>query len=445
MKQTFTKHPYILILFLCWQLGCNLSLDPHDIPLGDLSYQSFVAIGDGFVSGFSNSIRDSEQPLATPGLYQQAQENSFPALISNQYNFVRAIGNLGPIQFNQVYYPKSGSGYLKFVDLAETNCSQPMVLAITEQIDADVNGPTVQDSNSHNLGLPLLRVSQLQRAELAQENPFFGRLAGQQSDTYLDLVEKTESDMALVWIGINDVLEYALTGGESADFRMTDPAVFQENLRNLLDLLWAKQTKVVIGSLPNICLFPYFQTIQSVIPFNQGCNGIPQLYIETTNQNEPVIRKARDRDLIMLPVGKRIGQEESNGDLFGLSPTSPIPHQWVLDEKEVDQVENRVRQFNQIIYELVAQYNGRDELARIAVAPLGEIVDQLERDRFDNGIKLSSAHLTGGVFSLDGIYLTERGNALVANEIIETINRFQQFQLTLPPVNVNDYAGIRFP
>jgi len=51
--------------------------------------------------------------------------------------------------------------------------------------------------------------------------------------------------------------------------------------------------------------------------------------------------------------------------------------------------------------------------------------------------------VTGGLFSLDGIHLTGNGNAIVANEIIETINL--HFDAALPKAMVNNYTGIIYP
>jgi hypothetical protein len=60
-----------------------------------------------------------------------------------------------------------------------------------------------------------------------------------------------------------------------------------------------------------------------------------------------------------------------------------------------------------------------------------------------NGAPISSEYLTGGVFSLDGAHLTPRGNALLANEIINVINN--KFHSTLQPFQVTFYPGVSFP
>ncbi|HEX7870140.1 MAG TPA: G-D-S-L family lipolytic protein, partial [Chryseobacterium sp.] len=60
-----------------------------------------------------------------------------------------------------------------------------------------------------------------------------------------------------------------------------------------------------------------------------------------------------------------------------------------------------------------------------------------------NGVKYTATFVTGGSFSLDGVHLTGRGYAIVANEFIKSINK--KYRSTLPQVDVNKYSGVTFP
>ena len=62
--------------------------------------------------------------------------------------------------------------------------------------------------------------------------------------------------------------------------------------------------------------------------------------------------------------------------------------------------------------------------------------------QFD-GVKYTASFIKGGTFSLDGVHLTGRGYALIANEFIKAINN--TYKSTLPQVNVNSYSGVTFP
>ena len=60
-----------------------------------------------------------------------------------------------------------------------------------------------------------------------------------------------------------------------------------------------------------------------------------------------------------------------------------------------------------------------------------------------DGVKYNAKFITGGTFSLDGVHLTGRGYAVVANEFIKAINL--KYNSTLPQVDPNKYSGVKFP
>lgn len=60
-----------------------------------------------------------------------------------------------------------------------------------------------------------------------------------------------------------------------------------------------------------------------------------------------------------------------------------------------------------------------------------------------NGVNLDARFVSGGAFSLDGIHLNARGNAILTNEFIKAIN--QKFNTKIPILNPLNYNGILFP
>ena len=58
-----------------------------------------------------------------------------------------------------------------------------------------------------------------------------------------------------------------------------------------------------------------------------------------------------------------------------------------------------------------------------------------------DGVTLKSDFLTGGIFSLDGLHATQRGNAYIANILIQTVNK--HFNQRIERVNVASYPDIR--
>jgi len=123
---------------------------------------------------------------------------------------------------------------------------------------------------------------------------------------------------------------------------------------------------------------------------------------------------------------------------FGLDPANPIPDVFVLNAAETAQARAATAAYNQVIQSAVDRHPNKlvmiDANAYLARANAGLVFD---------GIGSNASFISGGIFSLDGVHLTPRGNAAAANEFISGINK--KFGSTIPPVNVGSYRGVRFP
>jgi hypothetical protein len=59
-----------------------------------------------------------------------------------------------------------------------------------------------------------------------------------------------------------------------------------------------------------------------------------------------------------------------------------------------------------------------------------------------NGQTMTSTFITGGMFSLDGVHASPRGNALITNKLLEAIN--SKYSSNLQGVNIGNYP-VLFP
>ena len=96
----------------------------------------------------------------------------------------------------------------------------------------------------------------------------------------------------------------------------------------------------------------------------------------------------------------------------------------VLDATELEEIKTAQTSYNETIQGVADQldlalYDAQRDLAR--AADTGVPID---------GAILTTEFATGGVFSLDGVHLTPRGNAFVANGVIRAINAKYGAQLT---------------
>lgn len=116
----------------------------------------------------------------------------------------------------------------------------------------------------------------------------------------------------------------------------------------------------------------------------------------------------------------------------------PFEDRFVLTITEVAEVNSTIAAYNQVI-KAAADAKGYAFVdANAKMTELGA-ASGIQYD----GIRYTAAFVTGGTFSLDGVHLTGRGYAVIANEFINAIN--SKYHSTLPQVTVNQYSGVTFP
>lgn len=155
-------------------------------------------------------------------------------------------------------------------------------------------------------------------------------------------------------------------------------------------------------------------------------------------------RQATSDDLILLTASTLLGKDALTGQ--APTPTSqfiygasyPIANQYSLTKNEIAKVKTATDSYNASIASLASSYGYAFVDANAKMIELS----QSSGIQFD-GVKYTATFVTGGTFSLDGVHLTGRGYAVIANEFIKAINN--KYGSTLPMVNPNGYSGVKFP
>jgi len=117
---------------------------------------------------------------------------------------------------------------------------------------------------------------------------------------------------------------------------------------------------------------------------------------------------------------------------------NPIPDGYVLDATEVTDVRNATTAFNSKIRS-AAQIKG------LAIVDADAIFNQIIQNNGIDGVSVNTAFISGGLFSLDGVHLTPKGYAIVANQFIKAINTTYVAQVPLIDVNARNLRGVLFP
>lgn len=107
-------------------------------------------------------------------------------------------------------------------------------------------------------------------------NPYFVRFASSASTSVLKDALAQKPTFFSLWIGNNDVLSYATSGGSGKDQTgnldpttygsndITDPNVYKSVINSYLQALTAGGAKGVIANIPSVTAIPYFTTV----PYN---------------------------------------------------------------------------------------------------------------------------------------------------------------------------------
>ena len=424
--------------------ACKPSIDTIVPTKGTADFTRYIAIGNSLTSGYADG-----------GLYLEGQKNSYPEMIAQQLKSVGG-GNFNTPFFNEAQ--SNGSGYLK---LSGFNPNGTPILT-PETANLAVRGQqaipgfgnvvlyTKYAGELENYGVPGIKLMHVNYAPYGNLNGFFERLlpgnAGANNTTYLDFVTAKPFTFFSMWLGNNDILGYASSGG--AGDVPTPKGDFSALYSATVTKLTATGAKGVVATIPNVTKTPYFTTVTlasllSAVQATPAGAAVTALYIKT---GKGATRAATAADLFILTLSSAnvIGVPNADRLPYGLHPLNPIENKWVLDQEEVALVNDYVNAYNNTIksvaaakglalvdtYEMLGEYSATDASGHL----IGKMV---------NGAEVSSAFITGNLFSLDGIHLTPLGYAITANAFIKAING--QYGSSIPTVDVTKYRGVKFP
>jgi hypothetical protein len=448
------------------------------ITSGSADFSKYVALGDSFAAGYSDNA-----------LFKAGQENSYPSILSQQFALAGGgsfaipymADDLGGFSMGGVQIPQFPTRlYFNAATSTPMNVTGISGTVITDHVAGPIN----------NLGVPGAKSFHLLAAGYGTANPYFGRFASANDASVVgDAVAQSPTFFSL-WIGGNDVLAYATSGGSGVNQTgnlnpatyggsdITDPMVFANTYATIVNKLTENGAKGVVANLPYINALPFFTTVPyNPIPLDantaallNGANGYGAYnagiqYVKSLgliNQAEadrrtisfhagagnavvltdsyltnltgfgiPSYRQATSEDFIVLPARAFIGTTVGGNPLQVNGVSVPLADNWVLSKEEVEEVRIATDAYNATI-ESVANEKG------LAMVDTKTILTQLANGGIiDNSFTLTSTYVTGGTFSLDGIHPSPRGYAFISNMFIDAINA--KYGSNMQGVNLGDY------
>ncbi|MFH6945659.1 G-D-S-L family lipolytic protein [Flavobacterium sp. FlaQc-50] len=227
------------------------SSDGQPLTSGTANFSKYVALGDSFAAGFSDNA-----------LFKAGQTNAYPNILAQQFALVGGGVFSTPFMADNLGGFSSGGAQVPSLGVR-------LYLDVATSTPVPVSGISGTDISTHltgafsNMGIPGAKATHLAFAGYATANPYFGRIASSPTATVLaDALAQNPTFFSL-WIGGNDVLGYATTGGDGSN-PITAPATFDAVYKNLATELSKNGKKGVVANLPYINTLPHFTTV----PYN---------------------------------------------------------------------------------------------------------------------------------------------------------------------------------
>ncbi|MBN8706291.1 MAG: hypothetical protein J0L62_10500 [Bacteroidetes bacterium] len=453
--KNMTKFAYLSTFGILVLAGCS-DFEDHkkDVNTGSADFSKYMAIGNSITAGYQSGA-----------LYEEAQRAGYTVLLAKSAGVsgfeiptLSGEGTGGRLKWDGSFSP-SGSPVLVAVPLATSS----------EIFERAINKGLARPYN--NMGIPGSVLVIPGSAPLGYATDFFdvkinstgtdavvgpGGVGGSRNNGLFALTLRSpgsslwlsmkgyQPKVVSFWLGNNDVLGYATSGGVSPS-APTDASVFQTKYQQIADSIsgLASQPKVVVATIPDVTSIPFFTTVNvslvgkipsGKIYYSHSSGSVDSIYVDATTLASG---KIYNRGMITLLGASAIGNGTST--FAGLAKAVPLGSQYVLDPAEIVIAKTAVAQFNGSIKGIAATkgWAVADVSAEFTAVAAGGA-----NGKYYMGQKVTAAFITGGLFSYDGVHPSSLGQALIANYFVQAINA--KYGAALKQVELNSPAGMKF-
>lgn len=477
---SFVKNTFFSFILILGVVSCEYEpLVSEPIPdeiSSSVDFSSFYVLGGTYSSG-----------LMDGALYKGGQEFSYPNLVAqkigailNDSSFIQA--NVESENGSNFEISYEGQG--KFGDLYfESNTKFYPTRRTTEEDPLTIWNGTVSELS--NFSFPNLTMDQLNDPSTLTNNPYYNRIPGL-SGNPLDIIIQNDPSIIVLDLGRDDLFSFAFSGVTDEDLitRIDFESIYSTIIDRLIN---ETNAEIFIMNIPDPLQNPYFQTISWAFeteifdlpfigqldafyfPFNSlvtQYNFIenpdappsgkrPRLNFDSDNWPQAISRARVIRDEYLFDASLNDGTVLNNwrqlneNELLGynlepsifyestLSAQIPLPDNLALTEPEIEIIETRAFEFNITLEDLAGTSS------RIHIVDINQAIKKVsDEEFFVDGVQFSTKFDQYSIFSADGYTLNPRGNALIANTLIEAIN--SSTNSSIKPFNLNIFPGITF-
>ena len=438
-----------------------------EITSGDADFSRVVAMGATLTAGYTDGA-----------LFHQGQMNSYPNIMAG------VMAHAGGGEFTQPYMNDNIGGLL----VGGMQFQGPRLYFDGARPATLPGTPTTEATNVmpgpySNMAIPgcnaihMLAPGYGSMAALMQglANPYFVRMASNDNAQVITDVIGQSPTFVSILSGFSDALASATDGATSVS--MGSVAEFQFAFGTTMGALGQMVPNGVVSNIPDVTNNPFFNLVgHDVVPLDAGTAGMLNgafapyngglllaqsfgfltadevaartivfaegnnaLVIDDSDLTNllalglPSYRQATADDKILLSTAAIIGTLVGGNPMMINGVSVPLDDTRVLTASEAAEIQTTIAGYNATI-SAIANQSG---WAMFDMHAFIETINSV-------GVTSGDLHLTGdlvfgGFYSLDGIHPTARGNAVIANAMMEAIDSHYGSNLSDAAVYAGDY------
>jgi hypothetical protein len=353
-----------------------------------------LVLGEGLAAGMTNF-----------SLFERDQRESFGAQMARQMK----------VDFAQPYIQAPGLGDAPGFPRLPVRAPHDLQTTVLSEFppkgpvaNLSVPGLTVAEAIGRRPALPLVQRDDAKQTAINFILGMPSLLNGAGSPpTQLEYALERKPTLAILELGFAEVLEAAANGRVES---LPDATEFRADYERLVSSLRAAGCEVVATTIPDPMDTPHFSTLESA-------SRVVKMPVGPIMKEHSV--KADDR--ITVNGLMELGEQFMAWKTLPLSPGATV------SASVAAAVSSRVQALNSAI-SAVAEAHGA------TVCDLAGLFRRLRKQGIAVGERTITADYLGGFYSLNGYYPGATGQALIANELLEHLNR--TYEKAFEPVSV---------
>ncbi|WP_378185661.1 G-D-S-L family lipolytic protein [Aquimarina sp. W85] len=466
---------------------------------GEADFSNYVALGNSLTAGYADA-----------SLYITGQENSYPNILAQQFEFA------GGGEFKQPLMADNTGGLLlsgtqiqpnRLVLAFDAEGNRSPAVYTGGQASTDVS--TTLTGPFNNLGAPGAKSFHLVAegygnvagVATGAANPYYARFASSATASIIGDAVAQDPTFFSLWIGNNDILGYATSGGVGVDHNETgnlDPSTYGSNditnanvfgavYSQLVASLTANGADGILLNIPNVTSIPYFTTVpfnpvpmdkktatETNMAYAQYNGGLQQALAALAGTGQFTAEEAAKRTINFeagqnavviidedltdlgainaafagLPKLRQATAEDllvlTASRVIGtrLDPNNPATTVGVgvpLEDQYVLTPEEQA-----LVSSAQASFNATIKAIAdandLAFYDANAALSQIANGgiAYDGGV-ITSEFGSGGAFSLDGVHPLPRAHAVLANDILDVLKK--KYKTNVPKVKAGTFDG----